>query len=389
MGSAQKTAHFFVLFVLSLLFLGLAETALGVEKTTSSASSQDVEKAAAPASSQDVEKAAAPASSQDVEKAAAPKRYSNSQVAIVSITFGLMCILFAFLFYWQNRLEQAGFFGHIYRDTIEAIESGRLAAPKREKWKQGAYIYELLYKSTDRAIKWLKANELPTPNEELRKLAELLGYSDRLHETEWDLRWRLVSIPRRFGSTEQAGNTDISEETYLPGLGTSSGIDSSGTKSISPDENRYRQLRSQFIENQNRWIAQATECAWSWYQQEMQSVKIEAVRQAKRALHIDFSSLRGRGAEFVLEFTAVVVIIFSAVILGVLDILQQEQIGTLLAAIAGYVLGRATTRARSGVSETPSQPNRESSGSTAAQLAKKVSTSEAAHSATGDNTKET
>ena len=60
---------------------------------------------------------------------------------------------------------------------------------------------------------------------------------------------------------------------------------------------------------------------------------------------VDLSVLRGRGAEFVLEFTTVVVIIFTAIVLGILHILDNQQIGTLLAAIAGYVLGRATTRA--------------------------------------------
>ena len=50
---------------------------------------------------------------------------------------------------------------------------------------------------------------------------------------------------------------------------------------------------------------------------------------------------RGRGATFVLEFTAVVVIIFTAAILAILGKLGNEQVGTLLAAIAGYVLGRS------------------------------------------------
>ena len=39
-----------------------------------------------------------------------------------------------------------------------------------------------------------------------------------------------------------------------------------------------------------------------------------------------------------------VVIIFSTVVLGIVGILKEQQIGTLLAAIAGYVLGKATTR---------------------------------------------
>jgi len=61
----------------------------------------------------------------------------------------------------------------------------------------------------------------------------------------------------------------------------------------------------------------------------------------------DFSAIRGRGPEFVLEFTAVVVIIFAAVILGIVGQLSNEQIGTLLASIAGYVLAKATTRGSS------------------------------------------
>ena len=69
---------------------------------------------------------------------------------------------------------------------------------------------------------------------------------------------------------------------------------------------------------------------------------------SENALDVDFSALRGRGPEFVLEFTAVVVIIFTSVILGTLGALHSEQIGTLLAAIAGYVLGKGTARSRSG-----------------------------------------
>jgi hypothetical protein len=63
-------------------------------------------------------------------------------------------------------------------------------------------------------------------------------------------------------------------------------------------------------------------------------------------MNVDLAVLRGRGAEFVLEFTTIVVLIFAAIALGILGILETQQIGTLLAAIAGYVLGRASTRTR-------------------------------------------
>lgn len=78
-----------------------------------------------------------------------------------------------------------------------------------------------------------------------------------------------------------------------------------------------------------------------------------AIKSAKEGMDFDTGVLRGRGPEFVLEFTTVVVIIFAAVILGVLNVLSTEQIGTLLAAIAGYVLGRATSRSKEGTTQAP------------------------------------
>jgi hypothetical protein len=76
-----------------------------------------------------------------------------------------------------------------------------------------------------------------------------------------------------------------------------------------------------------------------------------------RAADVDISIFRGRGPAFILEFTALVVIIFSAVILGILGILDSNQIGTLLAAIAGYVLGRSTNQG--GDSERHQKPKKE------------------------------
>ena len=100
-----------------------------------------------------------------------------------------------------------------------------------------------------------------------------------------------------------------------------------------------------------------------WYTQDLKELQKEATDQADRALDVDFSTLRGQGPEFVLEFTAVVVVIFAAVILGVLNVLKNEQIGTLLAAIAGYVLGRATTRRSSGgTDEATAKPGKGTQG---------------------------
>jgi hypothetical protein len=46
---------------------------------------------------------------------------------------------------------------------------------------------------------------------------------------------------------------------------------------------------------------------------------------------------------------------FAAVILGLAAVLKNEQIGTLLAAIAGYVLGKANSRNQSAPTGAPTQ----------------------------------
>lgn len=56
-------------------------------------------------------------------------------------------------------------------------------------------------------------------------------------------------------------------------------------------------------------------------------------------------SLLGGGWAFLLEFSTVIVIIFTLLILGILGVMKGQDISTILAAIAGYVLGKATSGA--------------------------------------------
>jgi hypothetical protein len=72
--------------------------------------------------------------------------------------------------------------------------------------------------------------------------------------------------------------------------------------------------------------------------------------------YFDFPSVAGQGPEFVLRFTALVTIIFAVIALSILGLLDPDQAGTILAAIAGYVLGQASARAARGGSEEPAQP---------------------------------
>jgi hypothetical protein len=141
--------------------------------------------------------------------------------------------------------------------------------------------------------------------------------------------------------------------TFPPGLsrrvGPQRAIDSTSQPSAAEENEaeRFAAAIEEYVSKKNAWDQEVENEARVRYQQAMAVARHQAIERAGFATDVDLSVLRGRGAEFVLEFTTVVVIIFAAVVLGVLDILGTEQIGTLLAAIAGYVLGRATTRARS------------------------------------------
>jgi hypothetical protein len=81
-------------------------------------------------------------------------------VAIVSIVF-LMGGLFVILFWWQKHIEQAGYFARIYQETIEKIETTRLAAPIDEKWARGEYIAEILLERSQRGKHWVELNKRP------------------------------------------------------------------------------------------------------------------------------------------------------------------------------------------------------------------------------------
>jgi hypothetical protein len=291
----------------------------------------------------------------------------------------LMSFLFSLLFKWQQKAEQATYFGKIYHDTVETLEFSRVSAPIDEKWNQQVYLFELLRGASDRARSWLaeNSNQKPQPSEQLRTLLTERGDDYLLQRMQEDLPWLIESELR---SPKTGGYTTLWETTRstrpgssgVGGLGGSAGGYGDGPsydapragRELTTDEVKAEERRLALQkEMQNyqtalqAWAARAAAQVWTWYQTDREAVRKVAQQQANRALDVDFSTLRGRGPEFVLEFTAVVVIIFAAVILGILKILESEQIGTLLAAIAGYVLGRATTRGRvaSGENQAPEQ----------------------------------
>lgn len=111
-----------------------------------------------------------------------------------------------------------------------------------------------------------------------------------------------------------------------------------------PKEVEYLNRAAIFQSKLEDWEGEIRKEARQKYDNDREKAKKDAETNTVSVVDTtEMSLLRGQGPKFVLEFTALIVIIFLAVILGVLGRLDSQQIGTLLAAIAGYVLGKATT----------------------------------------------
>lgn len=242
--------------------------------------------------------------------------YSWEAVFLVALMLSLLGLLFWLLLRYSHQLEQASYLGKVYGESVQDFEYKRLASAPAERFQSGDYYREVM-----RDGEWLARNPQPEPEETIR---EIVGY---------------------FPGTPPPG-LNLRPGSGLPSAGMPSRGFSRGESDDPAERQKTSRAIQKFEQERNAWTAKVEAEAEARYARDLQEARKQAKKNARSATNVDLSVLRGRGAEFVLEFTAVVVIIFAAVVLGVLDILDSQQIGTLLAAIAGYVLGRATTRTR-------------------------------------------
>ena len=302
----------------------------------------------------------------------------GSRVVIVIGIIGLMAGLFWALLRWQQQTENAGYLAVIFKETIRDIEKARRAEPFTKRWQSNAYLEDLLLGRAPDAENWHRDNPKPAPEAiKGQGPASLVDMAQALKST-WkiDLIGKIDLIQRRMDTPpfvsirrEGGGTNPFDTRWDRPGV-SGSGIGGLGSSfnlrpgfNDEPAHDPARQkaeldaraareaveaLLKDFGEEVDKWLAKADNEAHKRYQSDLNAVENTATAQADRALGVDFSQLRGRGPEFVLEFTAVVVIIFAAVILAVLERLDSNQVGTLLAAIAGYVLGKSTSQVRAG-----------------------------------------
>ncbi len=273
----------------------------------------------------------------------------ENRVWIVMAVMALMGGLFYVLFQWQHQIEQSGYFAGIYTDAVKNVDIIRLAGPANDKWARADYLKEIFLQRSPRGRDWVKVsgNELPSTTE-LRAMASELDSRAVYRVEDAERVLHTVPIVQEVRSRNPFADDWGGSRTGMLGP-SGSGLRPGGselTQELANKELAFSRKLETFKSEAAAWVRNAMAQAWDWYQEDVAEAERKAQASAGLALSVDFSALRGRGPEFVLEFTAVVVIIFAAVILGVLERLSSEQIGTLLAAIAGYVLGKGSSRAR-------------------------------------------
>jgi hypothetical protein len=145
--------------------------------------------------------------------------------------------------------------------------------------------------------------------------------------------------PPNYGSTRRLWRPD----EYGTPKSASSWRRSDETQEQREERLREEEKERQFEEACAKWETEEK----IRYNEKREELERIALQRAKGKVPASFDiSLLGGGYSFLLEFSTVIVIIFTLLILGVLKIMEGKDISTILAAIAGYVLGKATSEAK-------------------------------------------
>jgi hypothetical protein len=275
------------------------------------------------------------------------KALATPQLVLVVLLLIVLGVLFYLVFRWSQRNEQAGYLGRIFREAVFDFELSRRGRRVDEKRDREEYLREA---EADHRVRNISIPEYPEPDQQLRPYLSQTGIAATGH-SDW--------TPSGYGNTLPGYRGDRGDPLAL-NEGYFLAIEAKLPDALKPHLAEYKRKFADYWRKIDERTQKRQEVANEAYQKEYTKAVKEAEDAADRAADVDIAVFRGRGPTFVLEFTAVVVIIFAAMILGIWDKLMSDQLGTLLAAIAGYVLGRATAVSSQGEprARTEGQPEK-------------------------------
>ncbi len=235
-----------------------------------------------------------------------------ARMLLVVFVLLVLGYLFWVMIVYSNRIAQTGPLGIQIVDALNEVRRQRVMKSLGEKWDAGEYHKEVL---SDQV--WMSEHASPAIPDELEG-----DWASRDARRQLRQRGRIGTLPP--GYEDEPEQIKKLSESYLATL--------RGLEEIYDAEARRR-----FAEEQRTLLAP----------------QMRADKSIIR--YFDFPSVAGQGPEFVLRFTALVTIIFAVIALSILGLLDPDQAGTILAAIAGYVLGQASARTGRGGGDDSTQ----------------------------------
>ena len=232
------------------------------------------------------------------------KGLATPQLAMVFLLLIVLGLLFYFVFRWSQRNEQASYLGQVFRESVFDFELNRRARRLEEKLNRGEYLREA--ETKDDQLKTQSISEYPQPDPQLRPYLQSRGtMTGGLGRSGSGIG----TAPPGLGGRNSFPVNDADERYFL-------NVEAEKLpEALKPLWAEYNEKIADRRRKREEWFRRREEVANRTYQDELSQAAKKADAAAKRAADVDIAVFRGRGPTFVLEFTAVVVIIFAAMIL--------------------------------------------------------------------------
>jgi hypothetical protein len=294
----------------------------------------------------------------------------QTSVGLIIVLIALVAWVFWLFIDFGRRLQNRGYLGPLTRDALARAEVTRQVGNLQEMLSSGQLAAEFEVDSEAFRKKYDIPEEAKAPPLISGVPVDSFGFPMKFDSIDRMLdKWRHI-LPTGMGEWGEYSSYDF--DPYAD----------EADEEVSPTwrkrEQRIRELINQFMskvedfDRQNLWkerteagkdgeppqayksliieyeidkrfVEGFVEEQVDIFERQRANLRAEAGGWAEALVTKMDVSAFGGGWIFVLEFTTIIFIVFAALTLGFVGVLEADQIGTILAAIAGYVLGKSTT----------------------------------------------
>lgn len=275
---------------------------------------------------------------------------------LLALMIGLMGGVYYIFMDLGRRLQESGYLGPLAREAIANAEIARLERGLQDKLARG----DLRPAREPNSDDFKRRYQIPlgesgpklTPGVMLEfaggtgtappglgRSGSGIGWDSEQPYSQRQLDgWSAARLEKEKKDVEAEQETVIQELGKLKGEGRQDIKDEE--EKVKTAESKLKQLGDEISK---RFVLGYRQEQFETYQTMRSSAIEEEKKRVKDVLGmLDTSTFSGSWV-FLLEFTTIVFIVYAVLSLGVLGVLDSQPIAAILAAVAGYVLGKSTT----------------------------------------------